>query len=100
MLRARASRWVPFLNRYAEMAPACCNACRTCTTTNVLNLAALVGGMAAAPVGNLLHHLQKLVIAHGPPSGTDRQLLDDFLLRQDEAAFAVLLARVVRGRFV
>jgi hypothetical protein len=40
---------VPFLNRYAEMAPACCNACRTCTTTNVLNLAALVGGVAAAP---------------------------------------------------
>jgi hypothetical protein len=49
MLAARAFRWVPFLNRYAEMAPACCNACRTCTTTNVLNLAALVGGVAAAP---------------------------------------------------
>jgi hypothetical protein len=49
MLSARAARWVPFVNRYAEMAPACCNACRTCTTTNVLNLAALVGGAAAAP---------------------------------------------------
>jgi hypothetical protein len=49
MIRSGAARWVPFLNRYAEMAPACCNACRTCTTTNVLNLAALVGGVAAAP---------------------------------------------------
>ncbi|TML08600.1 MAG: hypothetical protein E6F94_06170 [Actinobacteria bacterium] len=49
MIRARAGRWVPLLNRYAEMAPTCCNACRTCTTTNVLNLAALVGGVAAAP---------------------------------------------------
>jgi hypothetical protein len=37
------------MNRYAEMAPACCNACRTCTTTNVLNLAALVGVAVAAP---------------------------------------------------
>jgi hypothetical protein len=49
MVRARAARWVPFLNRYVEMAPMCCNACRTCTTTNVLNLAALIGGVAAAP---------------------------------------------------
>jgi len=49
MLGARAVRWVPFLNRYAEMAPACCNACRTCATTNALNLAALIGGVAAAP---------------------------------------------------
>jgi hypothetical protein len=31
------------------MAPACCNACRTCTTTNAFNLAALVGGAVAAP---------------------------------------------------
>jgi hypothetical protein len=49
MLSARTARWVPFMNRYAEMAPACCNACRTCTTTNVLNLAAVIGGVAAAP---------------------------------------------------
>jgi hypothetical protein len=49
MIRARAAGWVPFLNRYAEMAPACCNACRTCTTTNVFNLVALIGGVAAAP---------------------------------------------------
>jgi len=41
MLGVRAVRWVPFLNRYAEMAPACCNACRTCATT--------IGGVAAAP---------------------------------------------------
>jgi len=49
MLSARTARWVPFMNRYAEMAPACCNACRTCTTTNILNLAALVGAAVAAP---------------------------------------------------
>jgi hypothetical protein len=49
MLGARAARWVPFMNRYAEMAPACCNACRTCTMTNVFNLAALLGAAVAAP---------------------------------------------------
>jgi len=49
MLSSGAAKWVPFVNRYAEMAPACCNACRTCTTTNALNLAALVGGAVAAP---------------------------------------------------
>jgi len=54
MVRARAARWVPFLNRYAEMAPMCCNACRTCTTTNVLNLVALIGGVAAAPFARTL----------------------------------------------
>ena len=37
-------RWVPFLNRWAEVAPACCNACRSCTATN---LAALAGILAA-----------------------------------------------------
>lgn len=48
-LRARLARWLPFFNRYAEMAPACCNACRTCTTTNLLNLAGVVGAVVAAP---------------------------------------------------
>jgi hypothetical protein len=38
--------------KYGEQAPmatVCCNACRTCTTTNILNLAAVIGGVAAAP---------------------------------------------------
>jgi hypothetical protein len=59
MLGARVFRWVPFLNRYAEMAPACCNACRTCTTTNIFNLAALIGGVAAAPFVRTLRLLRR-----------------------------------------
>jgi hypothetical protein len=33
---------------YAPMAPACCNVCRTCTTTNIVGL--VFGGAAAAGV--------------------------------------------------
>jgi len=62
MLRSRVPGWVPFLNRYAEMAPACCNACRTCTTTNVLNLAALIGGVAAAPFVRTLRLVRGRVV--------------------------------------
>jgi hypothetical protein len=58
MLNAPIARWVPFLNRYAEMAPACCNACRTCTTTNALNLAAVIGGAAAAPFVRTLRRVR------------------------------------------
>jgi hypothetical protein len=47
--RARLARWLPFFGRYAEVAPACCNACRTCATTNLLTLAGMVGGAIAAP---------------------------------------------------
>lgn len=42
----------PITNRaadYAPIAPACCNACRTCTTTNVVGL--ILGGAAALGVG-------------------------------------------------
>ena len=41
-------RTLPVVNRaadYAPVAPACCNACRTCTTTNVLGL--VTGGLIA-----------------------------------------------------
>ena len=48
-LEARIARWTPFLNRYAEVAPACCNACRTCTTANVLTLLGMIGGVLLAP---------------------------------------------------
>jgi hypothetical protein len=48
-LKARLARWTPFFNRYAEMAPACCNACRTCTTTNLLNLAGIGAAFLARP---------------------------------------------------
>jgi hypothetical protein len=42
-------RTLPLVNRaadFAPVAPACCNACRTCTTTNVLGL--LTGSVVAA----------------------------------------------------
>jgi hypothetical protein len=52
MLRRLAVRLTPLTNRaadYAPVVPACCNACRTCTTTNVVSL--LVGGVTAAALG-------------------------------------------------
>jgi hypothetical protein len=42
----------PITNRiseYGPAVPACCNICRTCTTTNLVGLA--IGGMTAAGVG-------------------------------------------------
>jgi hypothetical protein len=53
MLERATMRTLPVLNRaadYVPVAPACCNACRTCTTSNVLGL--LTGG-AVALVGAL-----------------------------------------------
>jgi hypothetical protein len=54
-------RTLPVLNRaadYAPVVPACCNVCRTCTTTNVLGL--VTGGAlaAAAGVGRLFRRPQ------------------------------------------
>jgi hypothetical protein len=43
MLDKTRMRTLPVLNRAADFAPAaqaCCGACRTCVTTNVLSLAA------------------------------------------------------------
>jgi hypothetical protein len=51
MVRRLSVRLAPVTNRaaeYAPMAPACCNVCRTCTTTNVVGLA--LGGLTAAGV--------------------------------------------------
>ena len=48
--------------------------------------------MATAPLGSLVRHIHKL--AAGPaPQWTDRQLVDDFAARRDEAAFTTLVAR-------
>ena len=50
-MKRLAIRLAPVTNRaaeYAPLAPACCNVCRTCTTTNVIGL--LFGGAAAAGV--------------------------------------------------
>ena len=51
MVRRLTVRMAPITNRaaeYAPMAPACCNVCRTCTTTNIVGLA--LGGATAAGV--------------------------------------------------
>jgi hypothetical protein len=43
----------PITNRaadYGPMVPACCNVCRTCTTTNIVGLAAACAVAAAAAV--------------------------------------------------
>jgi hypothetical protein len=53
-LKARVARFVPFATRYAEVAPACCNACRTCTTNNVIAFAGMIGAAIAAPVLRLV----------------------------------------------
>jgi hypothetical protein len=48
----------PVTNRaadYAHVAPACCNVCRTCTTTNLVGL--FLGGAAAVGIA-----LRRLVV--------------------------------------
>jgi RNA polymerase sigma factor (sigma-70 family) len=49
--------------------------------------------MATAQLGTLLRHIQHLAVDRGAQQRTDRQLLDDFVARRDEAAFAALIAR-------
>src|SRR5260370_33838554 len=49
--------------------------------------------MAAAQLGTLLRHIHKLAAGRGSMQRTDRQLLEDFSSRRDEAAFAALVAR-------
>ncbi len=49
--------------------------------------------MATAQLGTLLRHIHKLAAGRCWPQRTDRQLLDDFAARRDEAAFAALVAR-------
>jgi hypothetical protein len=49
MLERLAVRLAPITNRTAEYgpaAPACCNVCRTCTTTNLVALT--IGGLTVA----------------------------------------------------
>jgi hypothetical protein len=60
MLERTTTRLLPVVNRaadYAPAAPACCNACRTCMTTNMIGLAAGAGiavVQAAARLGRRL----------------------------------------------
>src|SRR5262245_14860990 len=49
--------------------------------------------MATAQLGTLLRHIHKLAAGPRVAQWTDRQLLDDFTARRDEAAFTTLVAR-------
>jgi RNA polymerase sigma factor (sigma-70 family) len=49
--------------------------------------------MATAQLGNLLRHIHTLAAPGGAGPRSDRELLDDFAGRRDEAAFAALVAR-------
>jgi RNA polymerase sigma factor (sigma-70 family) len=49
--------------------------------------------MATAPLGTLLRHVQKLAAGRYVQEWTDRQLLDDFAARRNEAAFTALVSR-------
>jgi hypothetical protein len=52
MLTRLSIKAAPVTNRladYGPAVPACCNVCRTCTTTNLVGLA--LGGITAAAVG-------------------------------------------------
>jgi hypothetical protein len=48
MVQRVMARWTPQLSRSAEIAPACCNACRTCWTTNAIGLVLAIGGTVVA----------------------------------------------------
>ena len=57
MLGPARTRALPLINRGVELAPAaqaCCGACRTCATTNVLGVAFAAGASAALWLGRLV----------------------------------------------
>jgi hypothetical protein len=65
-------RLAPITNRaadYGPAVPACCNVCRTCTTTNVVGL--LVGGATALGVGAAAFARR---LAANPPVRTRRRI--------------------------
>jgi hypothetical protein len=68
VIRRLSVRFAPVTSRaaeYAPIAPACCNACRTCTTSNVVGL--FIGGVTAAALGaaRLTKHLRRGEPEHG-----------------------------------
>jgi hypothetical protein len=57
MLKQLSVKSAPITNRatdYAAMAPACCNACRTCAMTNILGLAIASFAGTSALIGRLI----------------------------------------------
>jgi hypothetical protein len=56
MLPRVSARTLPVVNRLAEQAPmttACCNACRTCVSSNLLGLALAGGGAILSALSTL-----------------------------------------------
>jgi hypothetical protein len=57
VLERASARTLPVVNRLAEHAPmttACCNACRTCVSSNLLGLALAGGGAILSALSALL----------------------------------------------
>ena len=57
MLERTTTRTLPLVSRVVDLAPAaqaCCGACRTCATTNVLGVAFAAGASAALWLGRLV----------------------------------------------
>src|SRR5438128_6196625 len=50
-------------------------------------------GMATSQVSEVIQHLRRTVLLRDGAGLTDRQLLEDYLSRQDEAALAALVQR-------
>jgi hypothetical protein len=62
MFERASARMLPLANRAAEHAPmatACCNACRTCVSTNVFALAVAAAGGAGAFLARLARRMRK-----------------------------------------
>lgn len=62
MLRKLAVKAAPITNRvadYGPAAPVCCNACRACTTTNVVGLVFAAATAAGVGVTHLARRLVK-----------------------------------------
>src|SRR5438477_7305726 len=51
------------------------------------------GTMSSGPLAHVLRHIRKLAGAHSADGLTDRQLLERFAARREEAAFATLVDR-------
>ena len=65
ILQVRMSQAATRFGDQAPMAAVCCNACRTCTTTNLLALAMGVGAGAVYAVGRFA----KRAVSRGRPAG-------------------------------